>query len=347
MDVTRAGGLLLSGYSRRQLTRLAQRGEIVRVRHGAYADSVPAGELERHTQLIAATWPAVDRATVLSHGSAAVLHGLPVWTDALARVTVIRRTTGHGSRRTSLHVRLAALRPDEVVSVDGYQVTSLERTGCDLACILRYERAVAVLDAVLHRGGDPEVLAQTVGEAKGRRGAGRARAALIFADGRSESVAESVSRVRMSQVGIPSPQLQVNIFDENGTWVARSDFGVARARRAGRVRRKDQVPRHRGRGGRRGDEGESTRSQAPRARLGGCSLGLGRSRRPAGLPSSNRGRLCAGESSQPARLGRTTVSSLPKGTFATEVSVANVPFGSDCDGAGQIRGSAAGTCGRG
>jgi hypothetical protein len=225
MDVTRAGGLLLSGYSRRQLTRLAQRGEIVRVRHGAYADSVPAGELERHTQLIAATWPAVDPATVLSHGSAAVLHGLPVWTDALARVTVIRRTTGHGSRRTSLHVRLAALRPDEVVSVDGYQVTSLERTGCDLACILRYERAVAVLDAVLHRGGDPEVLAQTVGEAKGRRGAGRARAALIFADGRSESVAESVSRVRMSQVGIPSPQLQVNIFDENGTWVARSDFG--------------------------------------------------------------------------------------------------------------------------
>ena len=37
MDVTRAGELVLTGYSRRQLSRLVGRGELTRVRHGAYA----------------------------------------------------------------------------------------------------------------------------------------------------------------------------------------------------------------------------------------------------------------------------------------------------------------------
>ncbi len=223
MDVTRAGELVLTGYSRRQLSRLVGRGELTRVRHGAYAGELGTDELARHRQLIAATWPTVEPGTVLSHTSAGVLHGLPSWTGTLARVTVVRRTAGHGSRRTSLHVRLAPLRPDEVVTIDGYLVTSLERTAADLARLNRYDRGVATLDAALHAMADRGVLFATIAEAKGRHGAGRARAALAFADGRAESVGESISRVRMVEAGLPIPELQVNLFDEFGNWVARTD----------------------------------------------------------------------------------------------------------------------------
>ena len=43
-------------------------------------------------------------------------------------------------------------------------------------------------------------------------------------DPRSESAGESASRVRLHQDGLPAPDLQHDIFDEQGTFVARVDF---------------------------------------------------------------------------------------------------------------------------
>jgi hypothetical protein len=51
-----------------------------------------------------------------------------------------------------------------------------------------------------------------------------ARAAVEFADGRSESVGESLSRVRMADAGLPPPELQLNVFGALGDWLARPDF---------------------------------------------------------------------------------------------------------------------------
>lgn len=225
MSVSLARDLWATGISRGELSRLARSGQLVRVRRGAYAADAPDGDVARHRQLIAATWPLLEPGSVLSHASAAVLHGLPSWTELLSRVSVIRRSPGHGSRRTNLHVRLAQLADCEVTSMDAYLVCTLERTASDLACVLRFGRAVAVLDAALHAKADAELLATAVAAAAGRRGAGTARAALAVADGRAESVAESISRVRMIEAGILAPQLQVNVFDADGQWVARSDFG--------------------------------------------------------------------------------------------------------------------------
>jgi len=204
--------------------RMARAGELVVVRHGAYADAPAASALDRHRRLIDGTVPLLGDATVLSHVSAGVLHGLPSWESMLGQVTVVRRSHGHGSRRRYLHVRTAPLVDAEVVEVDGFMATSIERTAVDLACTLDFERAVAVLDAALHLGGQPLAMADVLAEAARRHGVATARAALEFADGRSESVGESVSRVRMADAGLPVPQLQLNVFDGRGGWLARSDF---------------------------------------------------------------------------------------------------------------------------
>lgn len=225
MTVTRTRDLASEGHTPAGLDRLSRRGDLVRVRHGAYADEPASTALELHRQLIAGTVPILDPGMALSHVSAGVLHGLPSWDSTLDRVSVLRLTTGHGSRRTNLHVRRAPIEPAELAEVDGYPVTGLERTAVDLACIHAYDRAVAVLDAALHLGGSAEVMADTVEAARRRRGVNTARAALGFADGRSESVAESISRVRFAAAKLPAPELQVNVYDEFGTWLARSDFG--------------------------------------------------------------------------------------------------------------------------
>lgn len=193
------------------------------MRHGAWSDHVERDDVERHRQVVAGTWPLLGDHAVLSHGSAAVLHGLPVWPSLLERVSLTRPDGGHGTRTRQLHVRLAPLLPAEVVELDGYRVTCLERTAVDVARMLDFERAVAVLDAALHAGADPALVRDIALAAANRRGARVARRALDFADRRSESVGESISRVRMAQVGLPVPVLQLEVVDA-GVWIARVDF---------------------------------------------------------------------------------------------------------------------------
>jgi hypothetical protein len=225
MSVNRTRQLTGIGQTAAERARLERGGELVRVRHGAYADDAAPSALDRHRQLIAGTVPILGSEAVLSHASAGVLHELPSWESTLGRVTVLRSSGGHGSRRHNLHVRVAPLEAAEVTVVAGYRVTSLARTAIDLGCVHSHDQAVAVLDAALRAGADPAVLADTVRAARTRRGVGTARAALGFADGRSESVGESLSRVRIAAAGLPAPQLQVNVFDARDTWLARTDFG--------------------------------------------------------------------------------------------------------------------------
>lgn len=225
MEVTRAARLAAEGSDRIALTRQVRAGALVRVRHGAYASALGADAVERHLQLVAATWPLLGESAVLSHSSAAVLHGLPTWERELAKVTITRREGGHGRAGAWLHARLGKLEPDQVCQMQELRVTSLARTAVDRACGLSFERAVATLDATLRAGVTRSELEDAVRLAKRRHGVGVARAALTFADGASESVGESISRVLIAQFGLPAPALQVEVRDRRGRWVARSDFG--------------------------------------------------------------------------------------------------------------------------
>lgn len=228
-DVQLRSQLLALGRSDADLGRLTRSGDLQRIRRGAYG---PAATEEwsvedRHRQLIAATLPQLRREGVLSHGSAAVIHGLPVWSGAVAQVHLTRTRTGQvGGGRTRRHVALHAgcLDVGSTADVDGHCVTSLARTVIDLARTRPFEQAVAAADKALAAGLPPATLDAELEQAGGYPGVNRARKVVSFADARSESAGESVSRVRLALVDVPVPTLQYEVAGADGNLVGRTDF---------------------------------------------------------------------------------------------------------------------------
>jgi very-short-patch-repair endonuclease len=123
------------GFDDRELRRMRRDGTLLPVRRGAYVRERPAERTrdDQHRELVFATALQLRDAAVISHGSAAVLHGLPIWQTAIDRVHVTRNRN-------------------------------------------------------------------------------------------SESAGESVSRVRLHEEGLPTPELQQSIYDDHGQFVARVDF---------------------------------------------------------------------------------------------------------------------------
>jgi hypothetical protein len=209
------------GWSDEELSRLVRAGELERLRRGAYvAGTLPADVAAVHRLLVEATLPGLRRPAVVSHQSAAVLYGLPLWDTPLNRVHVTR-PGGWNDVGRILRVHVAGLRDDEVARVDGMAVTNPLRTALDLARSLPHEAAVVTLDAALHA----KMLTETDLQARlfdiaGVPGSRSAARAVAFADDRSESVGESRSRVILHRWGLPPSDLQFPVLGGD----ARVDF---------------------------------------------------------------------------------------------------------------------------
>jgi hypothetical protein len=225
-DIRLTRTLLDQGYDYDDLRRLQRAGELVRIRRGAYAlrEGSDLALEERHRRVVLATAPQLLDGAVLSHGSAAVLHGLPVWPAAVERVHVTRNRRGGGIKRGVVHVHGAPLAAPEIVLIDNMPVTSLCRTVLDLARALPMTQAVAAGDRALALGLTRQALeAGLVAMARwpGIRGA---RRTVEFLDLRSESAGESASRVRLMEEGLPRPEPQREICGPDGRLIARVDF---------------------------------------------------------------------------------------------------------------------------
>jgi hypothetical protein len=212
--------LLAVGYDDAELRVLRRRGVAVTVRPGAY---VPADDPRldsahsRHLLAVRATAAGLGAGAVISHVSAAVLHGWPVWSIPLRRVHVTRDRPSGGRRGRQVHLHTARLRDDEVVRVEGIAVTSPARTVLDVCRSAAHEPAVVIADAALRSGAvDAAELSMAVERAARRPGLGAARRAIEFADGRSESVGESRSRVAVARARLPDPipQFEVHVAGE-------------------------------------------------------------------------------------------------------------------------------------
>src|SRR5688500_17019426 len=80
---------IATGWSDDELGRLVRAGELSRLRRGAYVDSVlPPDRAAVHRLLVRATLAGLRRPAVVSHQSAAVLLGLPLWDVRLDRVHI-------------------------------------------------------------------------------------------------------------------------------------------------------------------------------------------------------------------------------------------------------------------
>ncbi|MGQ0574550.1 MAG: type IV toxin-antitoxin system AbiEi family antitoxin domain-containing protein [Pseudonocardia sp.] len=213
-----------AGFTVAELGRMRHDGTLSRLRRGSYVvGPCPDDPALRHGLLVRATAQRLSDQAVVSHVSAAVLHGLPVWGLPLGRVhaTRGRRSGARSSDRVCVHT--APVGRDEVTAIDGITVTGLARTVVDVARRVPFEQAVVVADAALRTGLAHDELDGALARAAGWQGVPTARRAVRFADGRSESVGESRSRVAIARAGLPAPVLQWEIRTARG--VRRTDFG--------------------------------------------------------------------------------------------------------------------------
>lgn len=211
MDVHRRPDLLDQGYSLKEVRRLRAGGGLGAIRRGAYVHgSLPPEALEQHVLRVRAATEFLSSQAVISHVSAAVVHGLPIWRLPLDHVDATRPGRCRGGRRGHLvHVRTNTLDPAEVVEVGGIPVTSVERTIVDMARAFPFMQAVVVADGAFKREEtDRERAWALLAAMKRWPGVPSARRVLEFADGRSGGVGESRSRVLMAAAGLPTPELQ-------------------------------------------------------------------------------------------------------------------------------------------
>ena len=233
-DILLRRALVERGYSGSEIERMRRAGQLDRVRRGAYAPPDPTRSAEeRHRQLVLATVAQLRADAVVSHASAAVLHQLPVWSDALSRVHLTRPRRGGGKLRTLVEIHASVLAPDETVVLGGIAVTSLARTVLDLGRTLPLEQGVAAADAALRQGVSRGELEEVLARCPGWPGVGRARQVLALMDARSESAGESASRVRLRHDGLPVPELQHPVTGPGGALVGRADFAWLEQRTLG------------------------------------------------------------------------------------------------------------------
>jgi len=250
IDIAHARALLRSrdqlrhdGLSERDIHRAVAEGALVRVHRGTYVAADQWNDLwagGRHLLRVLA----VHRASpapgpIFSHASAAVLWGLPLYGQAPAVVhTVIE---GDRHTRTSAGVMRHNMRlvDDDVVVQAGIRCTSIARTVLDVARSQRLETAVSCADAALRMRAvmghqqNPDAASQWRTEVenharRGLRGVRQARWVIGFADGRAQLPGESVSRLRLHQLGYSDLDLQVNVAGSAGNdyWL---DFAFLRS----------------------------------------------------------------------------------------------------------------------
>lgn len=207
------------GWTSSGLKNAVRQGRLIRVRRGVYASADPASACIE-------AWAAVVQYpnAVVSHRSAALLHGLPLLGPQPPVPEVTVRPRGNANL-PGMHVHRARLREHEWLIVNGVAVTSVARTVVDLARHRQTGTAVAAIDAALHRGrATLDEIDDVLRFCSTWPGIVRARRAVLLSDHRSESPLESVSRLAFPRLGLPAPAIQASIFDQYERFVGRSDF---------------------------------------------------------------------------------------------------------------------------
>lgn len=199
-------------------------GELVPVRHGAYAgveEWEGADARARYLAFLRATARGLAIPPLLSHGSAAAVLALPVlgrWRPKLEQT--VPENAARSSRYVIKHRRQVL---PEVVEVDGFHVTPAARTVVDLTSQRGFAAGVVAADhALRHEMCSREDLEREVELLGSGPGCRAAREAVAFADARAESAGESLSRARIAECGFEVPELQIEFWDHEG-FVGRVD----------------------------------------------------------------------------------------------------------------------------
>ena len=238
---------IADGYTDRAIRALVKAGVWHRVRHGAYVSGALWAELDaadRHRVRARAVLRTAHPSTVLSHVSAAIEHGAPVWGVDL-EIVHVTRTDGKPRRREAGVVHHTGVLPDDDL------VAGQRRARHDPAAssCRDDDRGVRRVGARLRGRTAPD------GRRRRRRGRGAARGgepvALLASPARwssgwpTRATSRRASRAPPTSAGrctCRSPSRRSRSATRTGDVVARLDFAWVGLRGVPRVRRQGEVP---------------------------------------------------------------------------------------------------------
>ena len=233
--------VLSVGLTPGQLRAAVAAGALVRLRRGVVmpAQEWRAASTDQRRRWALATALRCFPGAFASHGSAALLHGLPDYGTDTSGDPPLTDITRRGASRTDGWIRVHGCDTGQgqVAMIDSMPVTSLPRTSIDMAATRSLRTAVVFLDAAMRvrveraygadrvreRALSPRVRAALHAEwdenvrPYGRhRWVTRVREAIRLADPAAESVLESLSRVAIIESGLPRPRCGVPIVGDDG-----------------------------------------------------------------------------------------------------------------------------------
>ena len=172
-----------------------------------------------------ALYPLLSVDQVLSHTTAATLHGLPLprrGEDGPLHVTTLGG--GRAMRRDGVVGHRAEARAVEMVR--GLSATSPLATWCDLATMLPLDDLIAVGDSLVRRKGPIATTSELVAavEACQGRGVRRLREALALVRPNTDSARETLLRLATVRAGFPEPIPNMPIRNEFGVVIAHGDL---------------------------------------------------------------------------------------------------------------------------
>jgi hypothetical protein len=221
------------GHDKARLSREADRGVLVRVKQGVYLPRDHWNDLDavdRHRLHLAIINRLYAPGIVFSHQSAAALIGLPIlgrWPD---KAHVIRDCAAGGRSTTGVTRHALGLAGVPLVSIHGMSATAPARTVIDVAATAPFESAVVIADAALrvnrHTGQaltTPSEVRTLLDSMAPFRGMNRVVAVLDASTTLSDSAGETLCRLVISELGFPTPTLQVGYSDAEG-FIGYADF---------------------------------------------------------------------------------------------------------------------------
>jgi very-short-patch-repair endonuclease len=206
------GQLLAAGLSRTTVERWVAEGRLIRLYPGVFA--VGHASLTRDGHRMAQVL-AAGPDSCLTDRSGASVHGLLVDRRAVVDIATPR---GGARNRASFVAHRRTLRPDEMTTVRGIPVTTVERTLLDIAATGRPDDLTKALERAEElRLLDLRKLRRQIARSKGQRGVAKLRAAVDALEPEDprkirSKLERGVLRL-IRQHGLPEPQVNLWLFE--------------------------------------------------------------------------------------------------------------------------------------
>jgi hypothetical protein len=215
------------GWSRHQIQRSLSAREIVALRRGVYVEQgsyAAMASAERAT--VGAVAACLARpGSVVSHHSAALIHGLPLLGSrpALPRLLFPAEQGRHADKARGVQIRTSLLPGTHILQRGEWRVTTVARTVCDVAREERAINSLVLADAALARRQTTlRELCEVRDVCSGWPGSPALRETLRLAHSGSESPYESIARFQLLLLRM-SVIPQVWAFDAAG-WIGCGDI---------------------------------------------------------------------------------------------------------------------------